>query len=146
MRGVTVPTRADVDAAGETVRQHLAPTPLVRSSALGGAELKLESMQPTGSFKVRGALIALSRLAPGQGVVTASAGSHGLGVVYATKVLGREATVVVPERASEAKVRSLRRFSARLISHGATFDEAERHALSLAGEGPNMFLHTTTAG
>lgn len=134
MRDVTMPTRADIDAAGKTVRRYLAPTPLVESAAVGGAELKLESMQPTGSFKVRGALTSLSRLPPGREVVTSSAGNHGLGVAYAAQLLGREATIVVPESASKAKVRALGRFRARLTPYGSTYDEAEQHALSLAGE------------
>src|SRR5204863_2921806 len=109
---------------------HLAPTPLVESDGFG---LKLESLQPTGSFKVRGAVAALTALDPSDPVVTASAGNHGLALAWAAERLGFDATVVVAETASPAKIAGLRRFPAALVVHGADYDEAERHALSLPG-------------
>src|SRR3954469_3483765 len=124
MRSVQAPTRADVFAAAERIRPFLAPTPLV-------GNLKLETLQPTGSFKVRGALNAL--LQSDEPVVTASAGNFGLGVAWAAQRLGRSATVVVAESASPAKIARLRGFDVELVIHGADYDEAERHALSLPG-------------
>jgi len=124
MRTVEAPTRADVEAAAERIRPYLEPTPLI-------AGLKLESLQPTGSFKVRGALNAL--LQSGEPVVTASAGNFGLGIAWAARLLGRRATVVVAETASPAKIEALRSFDVELVVHGADYDEAERHALSLPG-------------
>jgi threonine dehydratase len=124
VRAVPPPTRADVLAAAERIAPYLRPTPLV-------AGLKLESLQPTGSFKVRGALNAL--LQTDEPVVTASAGNFGLGVAWAARLLGRRATVVVAETASPAKVEALRRFDVDLVVRGADYDEAERHALSLPG-------------
>jgi threonine dehydratase len=97
--------------------------------------LKLESQQPTGSFKVRGAIAALSALPADAEVVTASAGNHGLGVAWAAPALGRRATVVVPETASPAKVAALGRFDITLVAHGPSYDEAEAHALELAERG-----------
>jgi len=134
VRQVEVPTVDDVRAARERIRGLVRETPLVESDELG-AHLKLETFQPTGSFKVRGAAAALT--APGSGgrVVAASAGNHGLGVAWAAQRLGLEATIVVAETASPAKIEALRRFSATLVLHGADYDEAEAHALSLAGEG-----------
>jgi threonine dehydratase len=73
MRTVLAPTRDDVLAAEQRIRPYLRPTPLVESD---GFALKLETFQPTGSFKVRGALAALTALA--EPVVCASAGNHGL--------------------------------------------------------------------
>jgi threonine dehydratase len=99
----------------------------------GGFALKLETFQPTGSFKVRGALAALTALPAGTRVVTASAGNHGLAVAWAARRLGLDATVVVAETASPAKVEAIRRFPVRLIVQGADYDEAERYALSLDG-------------
>jgi threonine dehydratase len=123
MRTVHAPTRADVEAA---VR--LPPTPVVDSD---GFRLKLETLQPTGSFKVRGALNALSKLdGP---VVTASAGNFGLAVAWSAGRLGLAATVVVAESASPVKIEALRRSPAELVVHGADYGEAERHALSLGG-------------
>ena len=94
--------------------------------------LKLETQQPTGSFKVRGALAALTQ-AGGGPVVTASAGNAGLGVAWAASALGVPATIVVPESASPAKVAALRALPVELVMHGAGYDEAEAHALSLPG-------------
>jgi threonine dehydratase len=125
MRVVQAPTRSDVEAALERIRPHLAATPLVDG-------LKLETLQPTGSFKVRGALNALLQL-DGEPVVTASAGNFGLAVAWAAGKLGVDATVVVAETASPAKIEALRRFPVELVIHGPDFDEAERHALSLPG-------------
>jgi len=130
MRAVRRPTRADVEAAALRIAPSLQPTPVAEAD---GLVLKLETVQPTGSFKVRGALAALTTLERGEHVVTASAGNHGLAVAWAAKLLGLEATVVVPVNAARAKVDALRRFPATLVEHGASFDDAERHALSLGG-------------
>jgi threonine dehydratase len=126
VRRVETPTVADVRAAATRIRPFLPPTPLLDG-------LKLETLQPTGSFKVRGALAALTVLPRGTNVVTASAGNHGLAVAWAAAELGLTATVVVAETASPAKVDALRRFPATLVQHGADYDAAERHALSLEG-------------
>jgi threonine dehydratase len=125
MRTVEAPTRADVEAAAERIRLHLQPTPLVQG-------LKLETLQPTGSFKVRGALNALLQL-EGEPVVTASAGNFGLAVAWAAGRLGVPATVVVAESASPAKIAALRTYPIELVIEGRDYDEAERHALSLPG-------------
>jgi threonine dehydratase len=133
-RAVAAPTRADLDAAAAVVAGRLAPTPLVPAPALGdGVYLKLETLQPTGSFKVRGALAALARVGEDGPVVTASAGNAGLGIAWAASVLGVHATVVVAETASPAKVAALRALPVELIQHGAGYDEAEAYALSLEG-------------
>lgn len=135
-RRVERPTPADVRSAWLGLRRLVAPTPLVASPGLGpGTLLKLETLQPTGSFKVRGALSALMRAQAGEPVVTASAGNHGLGVAYASVLLGVAATVVVPETASPAKLSALRRFPVRLVRSGRTYDEAEAAALALAAGG-----------
>jgi threonine dehydratase len=123
MRTVQTPTRAHVEAA---VR--LEPTPLVASE---GFALKLETLQPTGSFKVRGAANAIAKV--DEPVVTASAGNFGLALAWAAGRAGVDATVVVAETASPEKIAKLRRFPVALVIHGADYDEAERHALSLPG-------------
>ena len=137
MRTVAAPTTADLDAAAAAVAARLVPTPLVPTPGLGdGVHLKLETLQPTGSFKVRGALAALARVAPGERVVTPSAGNAGLGIAWAAAALGVPATIVVSERASPAKVEALKALPVTLVQHGAGYDEAEAHALELgAGEG-----------
>ena len=115
---------------------HLGPTPLLPSRALGAdVLLKLETSQPTGSFKVRGAFGALTKLDRADHVVAASAGNHALGIAHAARKLGLEATVVCAETASPAKLAALEAFPVELIRHGQTYDEAERCALELAAQG-----------
>jgi threonine dehydratase len=136
VRAVSAPGPAELAAAAEAVASRLAPTPLVRAPGLGAdVWLKLESLQPTGSFKVRGALAALSALGASDAVVTASAGNHGLGVAWAATALGRRATVVVPANASPAKLAALERFDVALERVGSSYDEAEARALELADAG-----------
>jgi threonine dehydratase len=130
-------TADDVVRAGAVVRPYLPPTPLRRSFALresGGGFLKLECWQPTGSFKVRGAIHLLASLTLEErrrGVVAASAGNHALGVAYAAEVLGGDVpvTLFVPETAPRAKVGKLRAFPVEVRQEGATYDDA--HALAL---------------
>jgi threonine dehydratase len=133
---------SDVRDAAERIRPFVVRTPLERSrglSALYGDDvwLKFECFQSTGSFKLRGALNALLTMSEQKrqkGVVTASAGNHGLGVARAAAVVGVRATVVVPEPASPAKVEALRHSGAELLLRGATYDGAESAAISLATE------------
>ena len=134
IRHVEAPTDADLEAAWATVAARLAPTPLVASELAPDAWLKLETMQPTGSFKVRGALAALSRLPAGHHVIAASAGNHGLAVAWAASMLGLTATVVVSEGASPAKIAKLRAQPIELILHGDT-DAAEAYAPTLVRPG-----------
>jgi len=137
-RVVPEPSVADLHRAAAAVRSYLDPTPLVATTAGDGALLKLECWQPTGSFKVRGAIAALAALpehARMAGVVAASAGNHGLGIAYAAQRAGIAATVVVPATASPAKVDALRRFGVNLVQHGDGYDAAEAYALELAARG-----------
>jgi threonine dehydratase len=130
-RVVELPGAEDLAAAERAVRSVLSPTPVVEAL---GMWLKLETVQPTGSFKVRGGVAALAARPAGGRVVTASAGNHGLGLAYAAAQLGRAATVVVPETASAAKVERLRSYPVELVQVGDGYDAAEAHALSLDGE------------
>lgn len=139
MRTVRTPTAADVASARAIVSDHLETTPIVRSRALGrDVVLKLETVQPTGSFKVRGAIAAVARLHD-RPVVTASAGNHGLGVAYAATEFGVPATIVIPGNASPVKRAALETFAVDLVAVGTSYDEAEAHALKLA-EGGAAFV------
>jgi threonine dehydratase len=142
-RRVELPSPQDLQDARRVVAEHLPPTPVVpvRIPGVGGSDgsddevlLKLETMQPTGSFKVRGALVALTAHGD-RPVITASAGNHGLGVAYAAQRLGVQATVVVPTTASPAKVEALRAMDVELVLHGDDYEASERHALALAERG-----------
>jgi threonine dehydratase len=134
VRLVDAPTARELAEAAARVAEFLRPTPVVPSQSLG-ALLKVETAQPTGSFKVRGALAALSRLRPGERVVTASAGNHALGIAYAALALDRDATIVCPANASPAKIEALRRYPVSLLVHGSSYDDAEAHAIGLSGAG-----------
>jgi threonine dehydratase len=134
-------TLADVLAARHVVQRHAWRTPLVPSVALGRvascrAYLKTECWQHTGSFKVRGALSKLSALSPeewARGVVTASAGNHGLGVAYASQVLGLPmVTIFVPEGAPQAKVDRLQNLNCEIRREGADYDAAHAFAVEYA--------------
>jgi threonine dehydratase len=136
VRPVRRPTESDLAAARAVVASQLQATPLVRLPSPGEVYAKLDTVQPTGSFKVRGGLAAVSAYADrGMPLVTASAGNHALGVGYAAARLGVPATVVVPRTASPAKLDALRRQGVNLVEHGSGYDEAEAHALEIAEAG-----------
>jgi threonine dehydratase len=135
------PDRAQRRAAEAIVARHLAVTPLVEfAGSHAGLLLKVETVQPTGSFKVRGALAALAAAPPDRPVVAASAGNHALGIAHAAALLGRKATVVVPTPASAAKVQRLARCDVRLVQHGDGYDAAEAHGLQLAADDDARFV------
>ncbi|WP_026414960.1 threonine ammonia-lyase [Actinomadura oligospora] len=132
-RPVRTPTAADLRAAAGRVAAALDPTPVLPTALAPGALLKAETLQPTGSFKIRGAVSAIAGLTDGARAVTASAGNHGLGFAHAAARSGVDATVVVSEHASPAKVAKLASYPVDLVRHGADYDAAEAHALSLPG-------------
>lgn len=103
----------------------------------------MESLQVTGSFKIRGALAAVDaahREDPSGAVVTASAGNHGLGIAHASTLLGVRAMVVVPANASEAKVSKLSTYDVELVQHGSSYDEAQAYAQRVAVERSIRFI------
>ena len=98
-------------------------------NCLTGSEvsLKLENLQKTGSFKVRGAFNKISQLSDAEcerGIVCASAGNHAQGVAMAGKVKGVPVTVFMPEGTPEAKVLATRQYGATVRIVGKSFDEA----------------------
>ncbi|WP_336216434.1 threonine ammonia-lyase [Nonomuraea sp. LPB2021202275-12-8] len=126
----------DLAAARSVVAEALVPTPLWPVTALApGASLKLENHQPTGSFKVRGALAAVAAAPPTGPIITASAGNHGIAIAWAARRLGRRATVVIPKTASRAKVDALRSMDCELEYADGGYDEAEAHAIARAESG-----------
>jgi threonine dehydratase len=141
---VLPPTHEQLEHARRVVAQYVDPTPTVTISVRGRRVLvKLESLQVTGSFKIRGALAAIdaARLENPMGaVITASAGNHGLGIAHASKLLGVHATVVVPKNASAAKVEKLSKYDIELLQFGSSFDEAQALAKSLANERSIRFI------
>jgi threonine dehydratase len=136
VRHVVPPSADHLAHAREVIARYLTPTPTVTLSVRGrDVFAKLESLQVTGSFKVRGALAAIDaahREDPSGAVSTASAGNHGLGIAHAATLLKVGATVVVPENASIAKVKKLATYDIELIQCGWSYDDAQAHALELA--------------
>jgi threonine dehydratase len=127
----------------QAIQPHIRQTPLIRSAWLSqqtGADvwLKLENWQPTGSFKIRGALSKLSRLTAAQrdqGIVAASAGNHALGVAYAAERLGGiRADIFVPETAPKAKIDKLAHYPVTLHQTGGSYEEAHQAAARFSAE------------
>jgi threonine dehydratase len=128
--------------AGARIGAMFAPTPLVRSDR--GAWLKLENLQVTGAYKVRGAFNALAaqvERGDRRPVFAASAGNHGLGVAWAARHFGLDATILVPAGAPRSKVGGCQRLGARVIEEGSTFDSCAAAALALAERRGGRFLH-----
>ena len=143
-RQVSAPTTEDLARASAVVRNYLPPTRLLTLS-LGERTVlvKDETIQPTGSFKIRGALAALHSVQQegrSSSVLTVSAGNHGLGIAFASRLLGIAATIVVPETASPAKVEKLRVSGATIVQFGQGYEAAERHALERAEDGNAAFI------
>jgi threonine dehydratase len=106
--------------------------------------LKLESLQPTGSFKARGAtnrLLTASNDSLRHGIVTASGGNHGLATARAAAIAGVKATVFVPETAERAKIAKLERWGAEVRVTGAVWDLTNRAAQAYAGETGAAYFH-----
>jgi threonine dehydratase len=144
VRHVLPPTNEQLEHAREIVARYLTPTPTVTISVRGRAVfVKLESLQVTGSFKIRGALAAIDaahRDDPDGAIITASAGNHGLGIAHAATLLKVRATVVVPANASVAKVKKLSTYDIELIQFGSSYDDAQAHALELADSRSIRFI------
>ncbi|QXI25776.1 threonine ammonia-lyase, biosynthetic [Pseudomonas vanderleydeniana] len=147
---------ADDELLGRYVRKILAApvydqaicTPLQPAPALSAVLgnrvlLKREDLQPTFSFKIRGAynkLVQLSQAQRSCGVVTASAGNHAQGVALAARTLGIKATIVMPTTTPELKVQGVRSREATAVLHGESFPFALAHALALAQEKGYTFV------
>ena len=131
---------AAVAVAAERLRGVARRTPLRHSRALSeiaGAEvhLKLESEQLTGSFKIRGAfnhIASLGNAAKSRGVVTASAGNHGLGVAWAARHVGAPATIFIPASTPRVKRDGIAALGATIDATSAHYDAAHEAALRLA--------------
>lgn len=133
-------------AAAAVLGGRLAPTPVREALALdpsGGLHLKMESFQPTGSFKIRGATYRIATLSDAEraaGVVAASTGNHGAAVAHAARAAGVKATVVLPETAAPARVAAIESRGAEVLRHGAECGAAELHARGLAESSGRVFL------
>ena len=140
---------SQIQSARDRISDHVHYTPLLSATRLGarvGASLfhKCESLQKTGSFKVRGALNRLSQLdrsAKAKGVITVSAGNHAQALAWAARNAGVRCTVVMPEAAVKTKVEACRAYGADAVLHGASSIQAFARAHELAEERSLTFVH-----
>ena len=127
---------ADVLVAQARLRAHLAPTPLHHAERFG-CWLKLENLQRTGSYKVRGALNALlaaRERGDRRAVVAASAGNHAQGLAWAAHRLGVQAITVMPKCAPATKIAGVAHWGATVRLHGDSYDETKAFATELAAQ------------
>ncbi len=129
----SVVTLDDIRAAAGRIRNIALRTPLLRVGA--HSYVKPESLQPTGSFKIRGAYNALAQLSPEQrrrGVVTHSSGNHGQAIARAARLLQLRAVIVMPDNAPAVKVDGIRRDGAEIVFVGPHNAERVERAHQLA--------------
>ena len=140
----------DIRTAADRIAPHVRYTPLLHATNLdrrptpASLWLKLECLQPTGSFKVRGAtnrMLATPRAELAGGVVTASGGNHGLAVARAARTGGVPATIFVPTNASPAKIEKLRQYGATVEVVGSVWNETNLHALAFAEQHQAAYFH-----
>jgi len=140
---------AAIRAAAAVIGPHIRHTPTVYSftfSESAGCDvyLKLENLQRTGSFKIRGALHKLLTMDPerrARGLIAASAGNHAQGVALAARICHAPATIVMPENTALIKVQRTEGYGAEVLLHGANYDAAQRHATALAAERSLTLVH-----
>jgi len=138
-----------IEQAAAFLRGRIRRTPLEHSEPLSKilgvpAWLKLESMQLTGSFKIRGALFRLSRLTDAErrdGVITCSAGNHGKAIAYAAREFGLRATICVPRSVDRTKLAAMIARNADVrVSEFDGYDDTETWARELAARERRTFI------
>jgi threonine dehydratase len=141
---------ADIEAAAGRIAPHIRRTPTIPVDATAEPVsdarllLKLECLQPTGSFKVRGAtnkLLTTPKEQLAAGVVTASGGNHGLAVARAARLAGVTATIFVPKSITPAKVEKLKTLGARVEIVGDIWNESNEIALAFAKAEGAAYFH-----
>jgi threonine dehydratase len=143
------PTFKDVLEVRGLIKDYLPRTPLYSYPLLNQlldtkVYVKHENHMPIGVFKIRGGINFMSHLTREQkerGVVTASTGNHALAIVYASNLFGVPVTIVMPEKANPAKVKTIKGLGANIVFFGKIFDEARDYAEKLAGERGVRFIH-----
>ena len=142
-------TISDVKETLSQIRPYVITTPLIRSYQLEKiiekeVYLKLEFLQPTRSFKVRGACakaLSLEKDILSQGLVTASGGNHGLGVCYAGRELHAPVVVFLPQATADEKVEKIKGWGGKTIIFGEAWDEANTKAQEYAQEEGLTYVH-----
>ncbi len=146
---MSVLTLKDIRQAAETIRGKVIRTPLLDardiSQTLGcSLYLKLENFQLTHAFKIRGNMNKIGRLQGrcGKGVITASTGNHGQGLVLAASTANIPAKVVVPECSSQTKREAIIGYGAELVVHGSDYHAASEYAHALAEAEGWTYVHS----
>ena len=147
------PTFADIVSARAAISGFLPKTPLVRLNKI--SELldcdyyaKLENLQPTGAFKVRGGInLVRTEASAGNGkpltLITASTGNHGQSIAYAGRLFGARVIIYAPtENVNESKMQAMRDLGAEVRLHGRDFDEARLEVERLARDGGYRYVHS----
>ena len=142
-------TLEDIQKAKENIRGSAIVTPLKKSNYFSevfkkNIFLKMENLQNTGAFKIRGArnkLLSLTEAEKKKGVITASAGNHAQGVAYQATQLGISSTVVMSENTPMAKVLATRGYGAKVVLKGSNYDDAYQEALRIQKEKGLVFVH-----
>ena len=140
-------TIKDIKKASTRLKNVIHETPLVYSFAmkeLTGANVyfKLENLQRTGSFKIRGAYNKLYQLKnTKKSVIAASAGNHAQGVALSSKLLGIKSKVIMPEGTPINKMLSVKHYGGEVVLHGTDFDESLKYALDEAEREDSTFIH-----
>ncbi len=142
-------TIEDIRLAAERLRGVARVTPMEHNSTFSCSSgcsvyLKMENLQRTGSFKVRGAYNCIQVMDEQQrakGVIAASAGNHAQGVALAASAAGVHSTIVMPEIAPLPKVSATRGYGADIVQFGACYDEAYKEALRIQKQEGSSFVH-----
>ncbi|MCX7970953.1 MAG: threonine ammonia-lyase [Negativicutes bacterium] len=142
-------TLSEVQRAYRALRGVVRHTPLSPSTTFSeitgmSVFLKMENLQRTGSFKLRGAYNKIHSLSPeekARGVIAASAGNHAQGVAYGSQQAGIRATICMPVGAPLAKVKATRSYGAEVVLAGAVYDEAYARAREIEAETGMTFVH-----
>ncbi len=140
---------SDIEAARSAGRGVVLETPTLSSPSFSrmldaNIWLKAENLQRTGSFKIRGAMNALSQLSDrdrASGVVAASAGNHAQGVALGAAELGIDATVFMPETAAIPKVEATKAYGATVVLAGSNLAEATDHAMAHSASTGTALIH-----
>ena len=142
---------ADIDAAAQRISGLVRVTPTIKVGAGGeavapGGELilKLDCLQPSGSFKIRGASNTVASLSAAQlqrGLITASGGNHGMAVAYAASRQGAPAVIYLPTSTPARKVAQLAKLGADVVVEGAVWDDANAAALARAAAAGLSYVH-----
>lgn len=139
----------DVYAARKVISNYLKPTPLFYSRRLSkelGCQLylKLENLQPTRAFKVRGGINYMHKMkqqAANSVVITASTGNHAQSIAYAGSIFDIEVKIVMPAGVPEMKTEAINELGAEVVTYGNYYDEARDYAEKLAAQKGYIYVH-----